>query len=403
MLRLDKPLSVFGGMTLEKFFADYWQQQLLFVPKALTHFQDPLTAEDLAGLACEEGISATLSERKVDQNTLQQGPFIEQIFLDLPEVGWSLSVDNIEKYYPSIKAILRPFSFFEAWRFDGIEGVYLAADTQNSTQYAQEDVFIFQGQGTTRCTLFVLETEEISDEEITSITLDQLPLTPVEDEISLQKGDLLYLPAGSFYRFQSHSVAAQQWNVYLRRPKVSEMVQDFSEMMSEVTQSWEFTESQTTEISHPAEISDHTIENALEFMQSVFTMDHDLIGDWWGRYFTQYRLGETPEVLDEPYTQLELQELFNGADIDVERYPGACFLYRQTIDSVLFYAGGQCMELDKSLIFMVKFLCDNDVFSANKLASYMKNAQAAEFITDLFNRGELYCFTEAHDDHDHEH
>ena len=47
-------------VTTEQFLAEYWQQQPLFCPQALPHFQSPVTAEELAGLAMEPDIDSRM-------------------------------------------------------------------------------------------------------------------------------------------------------------------------------------------------------------------------------------------------------------------------------------------------------------------------------------------------------
>ena len=52
--------KVLGELTPARFLAEYWQKQPLLVRGAWPGFQDPLTPEELAGLACEEGVESRL-------------------------------------------------------------------------------------------------------------------------------------------------------------------------------------------------------------------------------------------------------------------------------------------------------------------------------------------------------
>ena len=42
-----------GDLTPEKFLAEYWQKKPLIIKQAFTNFQDPIPADELAGLAME--------------------------------------------------------------------------------------------------------------------------------------------------------------------------------------------------------------------------------------------------------------------------------------------------------------------------------------------------------------
>ena len=64
-------------VTTEQFLAEYWQQQPLFCPQALPHFQSPMTAEELAGLAMEPDIDSRMVWQDSGIWHQQTGPFAE--------------------------------------------------------------------------------------------------------------------------------------------------------------------------------------------------------------------------------------------------------------------------------------------------------------------------------------
>ena len=43
-----------GSLSIEAFLRDYWQQKPLLIKGGFTPFADPLTADELAGLALED-------------------------------------------------------------------------------------------------------------------------------------------------------------------------------------------------------------------------------------------------------------------------------------------------------------------------------------------------------------
>jgi hypothetical protein len=49
-----------GDLSLESFLAEYWQKKPLLVRNALPKVKPPITADELAGLACEEEVEARL-------------------------------------------------------------------------------------------------------------------------------------------------------------------------------------------------------------------------------------------------------------------------------------------------------------------------------------------------------
>ena len=55
----NTPLTLLGGLTAAQFLADYWQKRPLLIRGALPDFATPLSPDELAGLACEEGVEAS--------------------------------------------------------------------------------------------------------------------------------------------------------------------------------------------------------------------------------------------------------------------------------------------------------------------------------------------------------
>ena len=56
------------GMAPATFLRDFWQKRPLLIRNAFPDFQTPVQPEDLAGLACEEGVLARLIEHDKAQD-----------------------------------------------------------------------------------------------------------------------------------------------------------------------------------------------------------------------------------------------------------------------------------------------------------------------------------------------
>ena len=80
------PSTLLGGLTPEVFLREYWQQKPLLVRGALPGFISPVTPEELAGLACEEDVTARLIlEQDGDYPwEMRFGPFDPDDFAELP-------------------------------------------------------------------------------------------------------------------------------------------------------------------------------------------------------------------------------------------------------------------------------------------------------------------------------
>ncbi|HQY83313.1 MAG TPA: cupin domain-containing protein, partial [Thermomonas sp.] len=88
------------GMSPAKFLREYWQKKPLLIRNAFPGFVSPVQPEDLAGLACEDGVLARLIEHdKADDSwRVRHGPFAETDFTTLPDHDWTLLVQDMDKW-----------------------------------------------------------------------------------------------------------------------------------------------------------------------------------------------------------------------------------------------------------------------------------------------------------------
>ena len=79
-----------NNLTIEQFLAEYWQKKPVLLKGGFANFQDPITPDELAGLAAEEEIESRIVARKEDQWLLETGPFED--YDQWGEQGWTLLV-----------------------------------------------------------------------------------------------------------------------------------------------------------------------------------------------------------------------------------------------------------------------------------------------------------------------
>ena len=110
------------GMAPERFLRDYWQKRPLLIRHAFAGFNSPIEPEDLAGLACEDGVLARLVEhdRGTDAWTVRHGPFAEADFPGLPAHDWTLLVQDVDKWDADVRALIALFGFLPRWRIDDV-------------------------------------------------------------------------------------------------------------------------------------------------------------------------------------------------------------------------------------------------------------------------------------------
>lgn len=191
------------GLSQAEFLAQYWQKKPLLIRNALTDFDSPISVDELAGLACEQGIESRLIKEHGEAGPwqCQHGPFDEALLAALPDRDWTLLVQDVDKHWPSMAALWKHFKFIPQWRRDDFMVSYAPVGGSVGPHTDGYDVFLIQAMGTRRW--------QISDAPVTEAQL--LPdlqlrilaeFEPAECW-DLQPGDILYLPP----HFAHHGVA----------------------------------------------------------------------------------------------------------------------------------------------------------------------------------------------------
>lgn len=304
------------GMPPATFMRDYWQQRPLLIRGALMDQQEPLTPEDLAGLACEELALArlVLHDRTSDGWSVQSGPLAESDFADLPHSDWTLLVQDVDKWDADVAAMLQHFSFLPSWRIDDIMVSYAVPGGSVGAHIDQYDVFLLQGRGERRWQIN-------SRADASSDFRDDTPLRllrefhPDHDWV-VQPGDLLYLPPG----VPHHGVALSPcltYSIGMRAPALSEMLLDLADhLAAELPDTHRHRDAGIAPATAPGQISSASLERIRQELSMLPGVDTHTQQEWFGRFITRYRLAHDPAALTATMDDDALQrELDDGASL----------------------------------------------------------------------------------------
>ena len=141
--------SVLGKLSVERFLRTYWQKEPRVVRGAFPGFKDPLSPDELAGLACERDVDSRLVIARGGRKPWQviRGPQQPRALRKLPRSHWTLLVESVDRHSPRIEALASAFSFLPNWRMDDVM-VSLAPNRGTVGAHIDSyDVFLIQGQG----------------------------------------------------------------------------------------------------------------------------------------------------------------------------------------------------------------------------------------------------------------
>ncbi|HET9047381.1 MAG TPA: cupin domain-containing protein [Chiayiivirga sp.] len=279
----------FLGLPIERFLHDYWQQHPLLVRGALPGFSSPITPDELAGLACEDGALARLviHEAHDDRWRVESGPFEETRFSQLPERDWTLLVQDVDKWDADVAELLKHFNFLPRWRIDDIMVSYAVPEGSVGAHIDQYDVFLIQGRGQRRWQIDTqVNPPQLFREDVELKLLQSF--APSHDWV-LEPGDLLYLPPG----VPHHGVALDECmtlSVGMRAPSHGELVSDLADHLADgLSETARYRDAGLTVDAADGRIDSGVLRRARAALQSLQNIDDESLADWFGDFITRYR------------------------------------------------------------------------------------------------------------------
>ena len=185
----------FPLIDVKTFLNEYWQKKPLYIPQALPNFTNPLSADELAGLAMDDEIESRMvvqTPNKAPFWQLKRGPFLESDFNTLPKTHWTLLVQGVDHVIPEVACFLDHFDFIPQWRIDDIMISYAVKHGSVGPHYDNYDVFLYQASGQRKWSLTTKHCHPSNS--VKDVDLRLMAKFEVEEEYLLQPGDMLYLP-----------------------------------------------------------------------------------------------------------------------------------------------------------------------------------------------------------------
>ncbi|MEX0963017.1 MAG: cupin domain-containing protein [Pseudohongiellaceae bacterium] len=370
------------------FVQHYWQKKPLLLRNLIPNFSDSLSAEELAGLACEDLVESRLvSEFEPGRWQLRNGPFEESDFTQLPPTNWTLLVQAVDQWVEDVAELKTLFEFIPSWRIDDIMVSFATAGGSVGPHYDYYDVFLLQGSGSRnwkvgeRCNSAV---ELIQDSELSLLSNFETVV-----EFDLAPGDALYLPP----RFSHWGVASSDslcYSIGFRAPSMAEMIEGFSDfVIKQQDPAQRFEDSEIASNMRRGEINPGQLDDSFRQLTERFAEKEKFVA-WFGCYVSQPKYPELIVPVDQPFSKEQFQSLLTE-DVVLAKNPSSRFAFIESsaASSVLLFVDGAMVVFPLEQLKHITALCASTHITPEQAYRLFSNSEMAELLRQLLNQGSL--------------
>ena len=366
-----------GNISPEQFLQEFWQKKPCLIRQAIADFKPLLDGDDLAGLACEEMAESRLVKGSVEAAdwTVAYGPFSDADFSALPDKDWTLLVQDVEKHYAPLQALMQQFSFIPNWRLDDLMISYAATGGSVGPHTDQYDVFLLQAEGTRRWQI----AQSFEPELLEGCPLNVLQQFTSEQEWVLEPGDMLYLPPNVAHL----GIALEPgmtWSIGSRAPSGADLLQGLGEWLAfSADEGGRYSDPDLKPTRRAGEIDQQALHGLRQLMQARIE-DNEGLDDYLAAFMSRFRLAHDP-VPPPDLTNPEslLKALQNGSRLF--RNPWTRLTWIENLKGARLFAAGHPYDCS---IWLAESLCE---WERPRISADMLDRASLDTLTRLINNG----------------
>jgi 50S ribosomal protein L16 3-hydroxylase len=379
------PCAALGGLGIREFLDRYWQKRPLLVRGAFPAFRDPLTRDQLAGLACEAGVESRLVLERGGQRPWQvvRGPQDESRLRRLPRSHWTLLVEGVDRHVPALADLLEAFAFVPRWRLDDVMVSFAAPLGSVGPHVDRYDVFLLQGEGRRRWQV----DERARDVCLPGLDLQVLRSFEASEEWLLERGDLLYLPPGL-----AHFGVAQDecltYSIGFRAPRVGDLLFGCLERLArrEESASLLYEDPDLGPQGEPGEIAPEAMSRLLGLVESAWSEAREQLPELLGEILTE-PADPGPAPRTRRLSRAELgSKIRSGCDL-VRSSSSRVFYAKGRGGAATLFADGRANRLPPALRGAAPLLSRSRRISSRALAAFVRREGFLALLAELVNAG----------------
>jgi 50S ribosomal protein L16 3-hydroxylase len=306
----------------------------------------------------------------------------------MPDRGWTLLVQEVNRWVPEAARLLDRFSFVPNVRVDDVMVSFAAPGGSVGPHLDSYDVFLVQGMGKRRWKYATRPAKDRRFEE--GLELRILERFVFDRDEVLGPGDMLYLPPG----FAHHGVAVTPcltYSVGFRAPSFGEMWRSFASHVASRPDG-EGAELLTDPPLAPAE-NPGAIPPALlaKVRAAIRAMDanDEAVDRWFASFATRLTPGHELTPPRKPTADAAVLARLARGDAVARSEEGRWAFLPRPRGALLLYVGGEELAIDASAAELARALCAARRFDGRKLLGLARSKAARTLIVRLFALGGL--------------
>ena len=368
------------GFDPDAFLRDYWQKKPLLIRNPWREWANPLEPEELAGLACEEGVEVRLVTQGSRGWAVEHAPIDEERFGELARDHWTLLVQAVDQHVPDVADLIEPFRFIPDWRIDDVMVSYAADGGGVGPHFDQYDVFLVQGLGRRRWRIG--GRCDASSALVPDAPLRLLDGFEAVEEWVLGPGDILYLPPGIAHDGVAVGEDCMTYSVGFRAPSRAELVDEWGAEPAEADDADRYEDPDLVRQVNPGEISAAALNRL--FAMAGDAGDRAEFVRWFGEYNTTSKYPEVDWRPEEATSADEVRAML-AAGVPVRRNPASRFAFIREGECVLLFADGVGSECSGESAAFAEQLCAHKRIAFDPRLA--KEEAVVELLAELINQG----------------
>ncbi|MBU2892100.1 cupin domain-containing protein [Colwellia sp. D2M02] len=372
-----------NNMTQQEFLDKYWQKKPVIIRQGFKNFQDPICADEVAGLAMEAEVESRLVHKEGDKWQAAFGPF--ESYEHLGSENWSLVVQALDNFSEEAAEMIEAFRFLPHWRLDDLMASFATPGGSVGPHMDNYDVFICQGSGKRRWR--VGDRGEHVEFAAHESLLHVEPFDAIIDEV-LEAGDIVYIPPGFPHEGVSLDTSMSFSIGFRANSGVSLMSAFADHLIDNDLGKALLTDPDRQVVKHSGEISNNDFESLKGQLQGLLD-NKDVLKGFLGNFLTAAKHELDIMLPDEPFDLTEVSNLLTSHAI--KRLGGLrAFYFEDTVEQGTCYINGTELEFCQDIAPGVKLLCNQSMIFPDDLGDMAYNAAFVELVALLLNQGYWY-------------